>query len=121
MKEPDEEWINIGIYRVQAHEEKTAGIFMESGRHGAIIMEKYHSKGLNCHVAATIGIDPLLFCSSLSRLQYGKSEYDARSNLVYELVRVRFRVVRKREVEQCARRVVGSFRCIVGSNTLFHT
>ena len=45
MKDPETGWVNVGTYRIQVHDSKTAGIFCEPGQHGRIIMEKYWKDG----------------------------------------------------------------------------
>lgn len=76
QKDPDEGWVNIGAYRVQIHDQSTATIYMERGRHGDIIRRKYWSKGQACPVAVCCGQDPLLFFAAGSAIPWGVSEYD---------------------------------------------
>ena len=60
QKDPDDGWINLGTYRVQAHDKNTATIFMSPGKHGDIIRRKYWDKGQSCPVAVVCGAEPLL-------------------------------------------------------------
>src|SRR6476646_9336594 len=41
MRDPDTGWVNSGTYRVQAHDDKTLGIYISPGKHGRMIREKY--------------------------------------------------------------------------------
>ncbi|MFC1872894.1 UbiD family decarboxylase [Chloroflexota bacterium] len=75
-KDPDDGWVNLGAYRVQAYDKNTAGIFMAPGRHGDVIRRKYWEKGLSCPTAVVCGCEPLLFCISGSAVAQGVSEYD---------------------------------------------
>src|SRR6185437_16505522 len=47
-KDPDSDWVNIGTYRVQVQDEKTLTVFIEPGKHGGLIREKYWAKGKPC-------------------------------------------------------------------------
>ncbi|MBM2831284.1 MAG: ubiquinone biosynthesis protein UbiD, partial [Dehalococcoidia bacterium] len=68
--------VNLGCYRVQVHDEKTTGIYIEQGKHGWSDMQKYHERGLPCPVALSIGHHPLFFlvaALSMQRLPHTKS------------------------------------------------
>jgi 4-hydroxy-3-polyprenylbenzoate decarboxylase len=56
MRDPDEGWINVSIYRVQVQGRTKVTIqFDHQGRHGAIIAKKYWDKGQSCPVAVVRG------------------------------------------------------------------
>lgn len=77
MRDPDEGWINASIYRVQMHSKNQVTIqFDHSGRHGAIIAQKYWNQDKACPVAIITGIDPALFIAGFEFLPSGYSEYD---------------------------------------------
>ncbi len=76
LKDPDSDWTNLGIYRLQIHEKNLAGIQVEAHTHGRIILEKYWDRGLSCPVAVAIGVDPATFISAIQRVPIGVSEYD---------------------------------------------
>lgn len=59
-RDPDTGEVNLGTYRMQAHDSRTAGLFMEPTRHGRTHVEKYHSRGQSCPVAVTLGHHPLI-------------------------------------------------------------
>src|SRR5215467_8894856 len=44
MKDPDSGWINYGAYRIQTQGPDVATIMMSPGKHGRIIMTKYHER-----------------------------------------------------------------------------
>ena len=60
MKDPDSGWVNCGTYRVQSHGPAVASVMISPGKHGLIIMEKYHARGAPCPVAVVVGMHPAL-------------------------------------------------------------
>ncbi len=76
MRDPDTGWINCGTYRVQAHDERTAGLYISPGKHGRLIRDKYWKRGDACPVAVSIGHDPLLLLLGGLEVDYGTNEYD---------------------------------------------
>ncbi len=77
MKDPDTGWVNYGAYRVQTHGPKTASIMMSPGRHGRLIMDKYHNRGEPCPVAVVAGMHPTFLMIAGLEIPQGVSEYDA--------------------------------------------
>jgi UbiD family decarboxylase len=75
-RDPDEEWINLGTYRVQVQDKNTATIYMSPGRHAGIIRRKYWDKGVGCPVVVSVGGDPALFGFSCIELPWKAAEYD---------------------------------------------
>ncbi|MEE8562050.1 MAG: UbiD family decarboxylase, partial [Alphaproteobacteria bacterium] len=69
MRDPETEWINIGTYRIQAHDSDTLTIFIEPGKHGDVIRRKYWARGEACPVAACLGQAPVL--GGVGRVGYG--------------------------------------------------
>jgi UbiD family decarboxylase len=61
MKDPDSGWINYGCYRIQSHGPDVATVFMSPGKHGLIIMGKYHERKQPCPVAVVVGMHPAMF------------------------------------------------------------
>jgi 4-hydroxy-3-polyprenylbenzoate decarboxylase len=77
MRDPDTDWINASIYRVQVHGPNRVTIqFDHGGRHGAIIAGKYWERGESCPVAIVHGEDPALFIAGFEYLPDGRSEYE---------------------------------------------
>jgi UbiD family decarboxylase len=75
--DPDTDWVNASIYRVQVHGPNRVTVqFDHLGRHGAIIAKKYWDVGKPCPVAIVNGQDPSLFISGFEYLPEGASEYD---------------------------------------------
>ncbi|NIO70903.1 MAG: UbiD family decarboxylase [Anaerolineae bacterium] len=74
-RDPDEDWVNLGTYRVMIHDEKRVGFYISPGKHGRIHRDKYFARGEPCPVAVVVGSDPLLFIASTLEVPYGMSEY----------------------------------------------
>ena len=77
MKDPDSGWINYGTYRIQSQQPDVASVMMSPGKHGRIIMGKYHERGQPCPVAVIAGIHPALFMLGGLEIPYGKNEIEA--------------------------------------------
>ncbi|MBI4334885.1 MAG: UbiD family decarboxylase [Chloroflexi bacterium] len=60
-RDPETGLVNAGTYRVMVHDEKTAGIYINPGRHGALHLQKWHEKGQACPVLVSVGHHPLIF------------------------------------------------------------
>ena len=60
MQDPEENWTNVGTYRVCVHDHNTLGIWISPGKHGRLIREKYWSQGRACPVVISFGQDPVL-------------------------------------------------------------
>ena len=88
MKDPDSEWINYGCYRIQSHEPNVATVMMSPGKHGRLIMEKYHDRGEPCPVAVVAGMHPAYFMIAGLEIPYGKNEYDAVGGLMKEPIEI---------------------------------
>ena len=63
-RDPDNGWVDCGIFRLQLHDRSTLGIYISPGRHLKVIAEKYWSRGKSCPVAVCTGVDPILFLAS---------------------------------------------------------
>jgi len=88
MKDPDSGWINFGTYRVQSHAPGVATLMMSPGKHGRIIMEKYHARGKPCPVAVVVGMHPAMLMIGGLEIPYGKNEYEAVGGLLGEPVEI---------------------------------
>jgi UbiD family decarboxylase len=75
MKDPDSDWVNAGTYRVMIHDERTLGIFIDTGKHGDFIRRKYWARGEACPVAISVGQAPILGVVAASSARTGESEY----------------------------------------------
>jgi 4-hydroxy-3-polyprenylbenzoate decarboxylase len=88
MKDPDSGWINYGCYRIQTQAPDVATIMMSPGKHGRIIMGKYHDRGEPCPVAVIAGMHPALFMLAGLEVPYGKSEIEAAGGILGEPIEV---------------------------------
>ncbi len=76
LRDPEKDWINVGIYRIQVHDKATLGLhFDHTKRHGYMIAQKYWEGGKNCPVAVAFGEDPALFMAAAEKSPWGSSEY----------------------------------------------
>ncbi len=88
MKDPDSGWINYGAYRVQVHDRAVASVMASKGKHGDIIMRKYHDRGEPCPIAVVVGVHPGLFAVAGVEVPYGKNEYDVAGGILNQSIRV---------------------------------
>src|SRR5436853_5771036 len=89
MKDPDSGWINYGAYRVQVYDDPTiASVMISKGKHGDILMRKYHERGERCPIAVICGMHPILFSIAGIEIPYGTNEYDAAGGMLGEAVEV---------------------------------
>jgi len=75
MRDPEEGWVNVGMYRVQVHDEHTLGLMVEPAHQGAQIMRRYWESGRDCPVAVCIGTSPAVLMGSFLAMPWGMSEY----------------------------------------------
>jgi 4-hydroxy-3-polyprenylbenzoate decarboxylase len=75
-RDPEENWINVGTYRVMVQDKKTVGFYISPGKHGRIHREKYMARGEPMPVCVVVGVDPLSFLISSNDIPYGVCEYD---------------------------------------------
>ena len=52
-RDPDSGWVNLGTYRVQAHENNVATIQIDAGHHGDLHRRKYWAQGKPCPAVVT--------------------------------------------------------------------
>lgn len=75
-KDPEEEWVNVGTYRVMIHNKDTLGIYISPGHHGRLMLQKYWERGQNAPIAISVGHDPTFLIGSGLGAPWGVSEYD---------------------------------------------
>jgi UbiD family decarboxylase len=76
-KDPDEGWVNLGTHRCMIFDKNLLGVALLKGKHGRIMMDKYHSRGKSCPIAISIGQDPVLWMAASTPLVgWGTSEYE---------------------------------------------
>ncbi len=70
-RDPDTGELNMGTYRMQLHDQRTAGIMLVPGHHGRIHMEKYFARKQPCPMIVSVGHHPLIFRISCLELPPG--------------------------------------------------
>ena len=80
-KDPESDFVNVGTYRMQAHEKDLLGLWMSPGQQGRQICQRYWDQGKAAPVVAAYGLDPLTFSSGHMKLPWGKSELDLAGGL----------------------------------------
>src|SRR5262245_24496112 len=75
-RDPDENWVNLGNYRVMVQGKDLLSVWISPGKHGRIHRDKYFARGVPCPVAIVFGGDPLLLLSGMVALPARFSEYD---------------------------------------------
>jgi UbiD family decarboxylase len=88
MKDPDSGWLNYGCYRIQSQGPDVATVFMSPGKHGGIILGKYHDRGQPCPVAVIVGMHPAMFMLAGLEIPYGKNELEAAGGILGEPIEV---------------------------------
>ena len=74
-KDPESGIQNMGIYRMQIHDSKHAGLYFASSmQHGAIHLRKYTERRQPMPIAAVIGAPPAVTFASAAKLPYGVDE-----------------------------------------------
>src|SRR5207253_9075832 len=56
--DPDTNWVNVGVYRVAVHDEKTAGLYISPGTHARVTVEHYWARGQGCPAVVSVGQVP---------------------------------------------------------------
>ncbi|MDP2718212.1 MAG: UbiD family decarboxylase [Dehalococcoidia bacterium] len=82
-RDKDSGRVNLGCYRVAAHDKNTCGLHIAPGKHGKLDYEKYHAEGKACPVAVSVGHHPLYFVLAGSEIPHEAiSEYHYASALI---------------------------------------
>ncbi|MGH7835740.1 MAG: UbiD family decarboxylase [Candidatus Binatia bacterium] len=74
-RDPDDGWVNVGVYRVMVYGPDRIGLHMSPGKHGRVHRDKYFQAGKPCPVAISFGHHPIYFLVGSSDAPYGVSEY----------------------------------------------
>jgi 4-hydroxy-3-polyprenylbenzoate decarboxylase len=75
-RDPDEGWVNLGTYRVQVHEDRLLGLFIQPSHHGSMMLRKHWERGEAGPVAVCIGVQPSVLMGAFIGLPWGMSEID---------------------------------------------
>ncbi len=74
-KDIDSDWVNVGTYRVMVQDAKTLSVFIEPGKHGNLIRQKYWNKGMPCPMVVCVGQAPILGNVAGAPSKAGECEY----------------------------------------------
>ena len=67
----------MGCYRALVQGSNLITIKINLGKHGRIMMDKYHARGESCPIVMTVGQDPALFAAASDMaIPKGVGEYD---------------------------------------------
>ncbi|UCG65763.1 MAG: UbiD family decarboxylase [Deltaproteobacteria bacterium] len=81
-RDPDEGWVNLGIFRLQVHDKSTLSLYIGPGsKHTKQILQKYWDRGESCPVAISMGHTPALFIAAALFSPWGLSEYELAGQL----------------------------------------
>jgi UbiD family decarboxylase len=92
-RDVDDTWVNLGTYRVQVHDERTLGLYLEAPHHGNLMMQRFWERGESAPIAVCIGVPPGLLMSAFLAIPWGVSEYRWAGGLIgqpIEIVRGEF-------------------------------
>lgn len=82
-RDPDEGWVNVGVYRLMVHDRSRLGLYMAPVQDGRRHMLGYHDRGQPCPVAISAGHHPIVFLVSSTAPPWQKtSEYDYAGGLI---------------------------------------
>ena len=73
-KDPETRERNVGVYRVQVYDSKTAGVHWQIHKGGGFHYNKAERLGVPLEVAVVIGADPYLLIAAISALPEGMDE-----------------------------------------------
>lgn len=87
-QDPDEGWVNMGVYRVMVHDRDRLALYISPGKHGRIHRQKSFDQGKPLKVAISFGQDPLLFLLASRALPWGLQELDHAGGIKGEPIEV---------------------------------
>ncbi len=74
--DPEEDWVNVGTYRVMVHGPARLGLHMSPGKHGRVHRDKYHARGKPLPIAVSFGHHPINFVVASADVPNRVNEYD---------------------------------------------
>ncbi|MBI4332761.1 MAG: UbiD family decarboxylase [Chloroflexi bacterium] len=84
MRDPKDNWVNAGTYRIQLHDKDTLALYISPGHHGRIIREMYWAQGKSCPVAMVFGGHPLPWMPCFVTFPWGTGEFGVAGALLGE-------------------------------------
>jgi UbiD family decarboxylase len=74
-RDPEENWINAGTYRVMLQGKDAVALYISPGKHGGLHRRKYFEMGKPCPVVMSFGHHPLLFIAACTDVPVKMSEF----------------------------------------------
>ena len=74
-RDPEENWVNVGTYRIMIHGSDHLGLHMSPGKHGRVHRDKYHQAGKALPVAVSFGHHPINFLVASTDVPNRINEY----------------------------------------------
>lgn len=87
LRDPDTGRINLGCYRVMLQNKNTVNLYISVGKHGNIIMKKYHERNKPCPVAISLGHHPALLMAATFTVPERISEYQYAGAILGERIK----------------------------------
>src|SRR5688572_5939244 len=75
-RDPETGWTNAATYRMQLHGSRELGLYILTGKHGRMHLERYMARGEPCPVVVSFGHDPLLAVLGGVEIPFGVSELE---------------------------------------------
>jgi UbiD family decarboxylase len=75
-RDPEEDWVNVGTYRIMVHGPDRLGLHMSPGKHGRVHKDKYHARGKPLPIAVSFGHHPINFVFASTDVPNRVTEYD---------------------------------------------
>ncbi|MDG7001514.1 MAG: UbiD family decarboxylase [Nitrososphaerota archaeon] len=75
-KDPENEWVNMGVYRMMIHDSKSTGMFIVPAQHIGYHFKKYKELNKPMPTAVAIGVDPVVVLASCGRYPFNVSEFE---------------------------------------------
>ena len=86
--DPDDNWFNLGCYRVMVQGPDRLGFYISPGKQGRIMRDKYFARNIPMPVLMSFGHDPTLFMAASIEVPPGICEYDYAGGIRGEAVDV---------------------------------
>ena len=74
-RDPEEDWVNVGTYRIMIHGRDHMGLHMSPGKHGRVHRDKNHAEGKALPIAVSFGHHPINFLVASTDVPNRVNEY----------------------------------------------
>ena len=74
-RDPEEDWVNVGTYRIMIHGRDHLGLHMSPGKHGRVHRDKHHQDGKALPIAVSFGHHPINFLVASTDVPNRINEY----------------------------------------------